>query len=441
MTERTAPDAGAIACPFVAFEDDRDERAERPDHRHRCYAEVRPAPRALAHQEVFCLSAGFAACPSFQDWARRQAASARRAAPDAGLTTTGPAPAPAPAPADELADLSRGSAARAHGDEPDDGADALNAWTGRSADPGSDLARPVRNPQRGWAAPPPWIDPGSGNRDEPGAPGFLTRPGRPSGDAPASETTGLAGSRWLRDAAPDQAPGQAPGQAPVGDAGGPIPPSRTPDDDDLERSLAEDRAARERSAGASPAGGPTAAAPGTFRSRSGGPSGPPPARPTVSDTRRRPIERDAAGPAWERPRRFEAYPTLKTRVGLPSVPRIALAALALLVAAGFLFALPFIWRLGGTGGGAAASPTPAPTPSVSLAPTEPPAPTAQVYVVKQGDTMLKIAKKFGLSVEELLAANKQIKNADKIAIGDELNIPAPAPSEIINDSGASSASP
>ena len=56
MTERTAPDAGTLACPFVAFEDDRDERSERPDHRHRCYAEVRPAPRAIAHQEAFCLS-------------------------------------------------------------------------------------------------------------------------------------------------------------------------------------------------------------------------------------------------------------------------------------------------------------------------------------------------------------------------------------------------
>ncbi len=432
MMERTAPDAGAIACPFVAFEDERDERADRPDHRHRCYAEVRPTPRALAHQEAFCLSTGFAACPSFQDWARRQAAPARRAAPDAGFTTTGPAPAPA----DELAGPARGSAARAHGDGPDDGADGLDAWTGRSADPDSDLDRPVRNPQRDWAAPPPWTDPGGRDQPEPEAPDFLTRPGRSSGEAPAAEPTGLAGSRWLQDAAP--------GRALDGDAGGPLPSSRTPDDADLERSLAEDRAARERSAGAPPAGGPTAAAPGTFRARSGGPSGPPPARPTVSDTRRRPIERDAAGPAWEGPRRFEAYPTLKTRVGLPSVPRIALAALALLVAAGILFSLPFVLpfvlRLGGAGG-AAASPTPTPAPSVSLAPTEPPAPTAQVYVVKQGDTMLKIAKKFGLSVEELLAANKQIKNPNKISIGDELNIPAPAPSEIISGGEAPSPSP
>ena len=75
MTEPTP--TGALACPFVAFEDDRDARADVPDHRHRCYAEIRPAPRAIAHQEAFCLSPGFAACPTFQDWARREAARAK----------------------------------------------------------------------------------------------------------------------------------------------------------------------------------------------------------------------------------------------------------------------------------------------------------------------------------------------------------------------------
>ncbi|TMD28355.1 MAG: hypothetical protein E6I94_08515 [Chloroflexi bacterium] len=84
MTERgPAPVDRATACPFVAFDDDRDARAERPDHRHRCYAERRPAPRAIAHQESYCLSAGFPTCPTFQDWARREAAhvEAGRAAP------------------------------------------------------------------------------------------------------------------------------------------------------------------------------------------------------------------------------------------------------------------------------------------------------------------------------------------------------------------------
>jgi len=71
MTERGLPIVdGAPACPFVAFEDERDERATSPDHRHRCYAEAKPAPRALAHQEAYCLSSAFAVCPTFQDWAK-----------------------------------------------------------------------------------------------------------------------------------------------------------------------------------------------------------------------------------------------------------------------------------------------------------------------------------------------------------------------------------
>src|SRR5688572_3841577 len=78
MTDRGLPIVdGAPACPFVAFEDDRDERAASPDHRHRCYAEANPAPRALAHQEAYCLSSAFPVCPTFQDWARREAATAR----------------------------------------------------------------------------------------------------------------------------------------------------------------------------------------------------------------------------------------------------------------------------------------------------------------------------------------------------------------------------
>src|SRR5437868_3471555 len=75
MTDRGLPTVdGAPACPFVAFEDARDDRSDRPDPRHRCYAESPPTPRARAHQEAYCLSANFPVCPTFQDWARREAA-------------------------------------------------------------------------------------------------------------------------------------------------------------------------------------------------------------------------------------------------------------------------------------------------------------------------------------------------------------------------------
>jgi len=45
--------------------------------------------------------------------------------------------------------------------------------------------------------------------------------------------------------------------------------------------------------------------------------------------------------------------------------------------------------------------------------------------VAKGDTFSKIAHKFGISVEELQAANPQVKNIDKIKIGDQLTIPEP----------------
>jgi hypothetical protein len=70
-------DGGPSACPFVAFEDDRDHRSNSPDYRHRCFAAPEPEPRAFPHQERFCLSAEFARCPIFLDWARQEAAAVK----------------------------------------------------------------------------------------------------------------------------------------------------------------------------------------------------------------------------------------------------------------------------------------------------------------------------------------------------------------------------
>jgi LysM repeat protein len=66
-------DAGT-ACPFLAFDDDRDHRADYADSRHRCYAAAEPEALDAAHQERFCLSVAFAACPVFLDWAKSEAA-------------------------------------------------------------------------------------------------------------------------------------------------------------------------------------------------------------------------------------------------------------------------------------------------------------------------------------------------------------------------------
>jgi hypothetical protein len=70
----TTPQAGPSACPFIAFEDDRDHRSEAPDFRHRCFASPEPEPRAFPHQERYCLNPAFTGCPIFLDWAREEAA-------------------------------------------------------------------------------------------------------------------------------------------------------------------------------------------------------------------------------------------------------------------------------------------------------------------------------------------------------------------------------
>ena len=130
MSERGVPPDGAPACPFVAFEDDRDGRATVPDHRHRCFAEPRPAPRALAHQEAYCLSSAFPVCPTFQDWARREAAAARPGAPS-DLPVYEDAPESRPMP-------------------------PLDREPQHASETGPSPLPPRRNPPRDWAAPPPW---------------------------------------------------------------------------------------------------------------------------------------------------------------------------------------------------------------------------------------------------------------------------------------------
>src|ERR687896_551474 len=76
MTDPGGRRDGAAVCPFVAFAEDRDRRASEPDSHHRCYADEPPAPRAIGHQETFCLTGNFAGCPTFVDWAKGQAAQA-----------------------------------------------------------------------------------------------------------------------------------------------------------------------------------------------------------------------------------------------------------------------------------------------------------------------------------------------------------------------------
>ena len=71
-------------------------------------------------------------------------------------------------------------------------------------------------------------------------------------------------------------------------------------------------------------------------------------------------------------------------------------------------------------------PTPEPTPTAAPTPTaEPtpePTPKLVIYTVKAGDQLLRIAKQFGVTQEEIMKLNG-IKDPNKILIGQKLKIP------------------
>ena len=116
---------------------------------------------------------------------------------------------------------------------------------------------------------------------------------------------------------------------------------------------------------------------------------------------------------------------------MPGLPRVALLAGALGIAALALFFLPALLGIGG--GGATPSASPSATPRVTASPsaTPVPEPTPQVYVIKEGDTLSKIAKRNDITLDELLAANKEtIKDPDRISVGDEIIIPVPVPEDV-----------
>ncbi len=141
-------DGGPSACPFVAFEDDRDHRSDAPDYRHRCFAAPEPEPRAFPHQERYCLSDAFAGCPIFLDWARQEAAGVKAAAASAVIVAS--------AAVDDIADADAGPAFLASRPRPTAAVDA-NAAGKRTGDASAGLwsydAESKRTPAP--AAPPP----------------------------------------------------------------------------------------------------------------------------------------------------------------------------------------------------------------------------------------------------------------------------------------------
>jgi LysM domain len=406
MSDRGLPvTGGAQACPFVAFEDDRDERGTTPDPRHRCYAEPRPAPRAIAHQEAYCLASAFPMCPIFQDWAQREAAQARG-----------------------------------------------SAGAGAVAEPPGEQVAALRRPSDDWSAPPPWagavaggagaaaaagsFDDGDEHRDEDrdedredreferqygreDAPGFLS-------SRSAAAGAGLAGSPADRIAGSGRADGDVTDDARPGTTGRPdqrpaarLGAAAEPDDDRFAQGDDEpyDDSGGDDEFESEPRGRPRSAR------ASGGIGFGRDRRPRVGDTRRGHGGDDAA-PSWERPRHNEPYPAVSRG---RRISRLGWMAIALVVAAVALFFLPQLLGLGSTPQTGGTTPRPGSSgPGGSVVPTPVPAPTPQIYTVKSGDSMFSIAQQFGLTPDELIEANRGTHpNPDQLQIGDQLVIPTP----------------
>lgn len=67
-------------------------------------------------------------------------------------------------------------------------------------------------------------------------------------------------------------------------------------------------------------------------------------------------------------------------------------------------------------------------------------PTPIIYVVQTGDTLNKIAQKYGIPVQDIATLNN-IYNANSIAVGQELLIPTPAPGTIVPTVAPASTNP
>jgi nucleoid-associated protein YgaU len=305
-----------------------------------------------------------------------------------------------------------------------------------------------RNPPRDWAAPPPWATGAataaalSGRPAGPGTPGQGGSPSEPPPPSRQVEGQGLAGSPADRLAAGEvpaavawsaSAGGHA-ATAPDEELAGLVQPrsSSTSGSAPAGSSATGDQsvpaAALAAAAAAAAASAPAQSAPQPVV-RSSDPY--PPStrtgkRPSVSSTRD-----VVTGPTWERIQRVDTYPTIKSGSSMRGVPRLALFVGALAIAALILFMLPAIIGIGGGGSSSSASPSGShPAASRSAAPTVVAAPTPVVYVIKKGDTLSKVANKFGVELDTLLAANPAIKDPNKISLGQEIVIPTAAPPSI-----------
>lgn len=70
-------------------------------------------------------------------------------------------------------------------------------------------------------------------------------------------------------------------------------------------------------------------------------------------------------------------------------------------------------------------------PPATPPPATPPADSGQTYYVKKGDTLRKIAEKFGTTVDALLKLNPGITNPNRIYAGQAIKVPSGASSHVV----------
>jgi LysM repeat protein len=146
----------------------------------------------------------------------------------------------------------------------------------------------------------------------------------------------------------------------------------------------------------------------------------------------RPGARPAGPREWEGARRFEAYAAGSGTSRLRRPALIATAAVLVAVAVLVVFLLPSVFLSTGaaptatpgtsTLPGAAATHKPKPTATAPGATPVRPLATPQSYRVKRGDTLLRIARRFNVTVDQLTCAN-DIRNPDSLSVGATLTIP------------------
>jgi LysM repeat protein len=434
MAASGTPFEAARACPFVALELDRDRRADKPDYRHRCFAEPTPAPRSIAHQEAYCLSPNFPGCPVFQDWAVR--AAARPVGGAAPGSTSGPA-------------LVGGAVAAAAG------AAAAAPSTHNSTD---GAASPDVSSQTG--------DPGGGSSGSPNrlAPEDISMsPAAATAAAAAAASTGVAPGTvspptfattgWQGDAAESGQLGAF--DAPTSDADASQPaPEMSTRASDWPGSNAASPAAVSPAAGATTPNAPAFLAARSSRAAAGisasSPTGntlPPRQAPNAP-----PIRRDDIVPSWQIDSRYGAEGSDEPGGSRLDAILTAIAVIAILGlgVAAVLF-LPGLLSHGGAtartpaasfvaqsvppSGFASVAPTLAASPA-SIGPTIVPATSAVnsaapvgsplLYKIKTGDTLAHIAAKFGLAVTDILTANPSIADPNSIQVGQIITIPTVA---------------